>query len=126
MYSNIPLNDWSSNTADLMLNNFFTFILNGFLGLVIRLLHFFQNILLLFFLISTNYSFQFQAYAYDLGTPDSLDTNRLADIFIQVTRNNFPPQFLNIPYAVQIQETHPALASVFQTTAVDQDTVVIV
>lgn len=67
-------------------------------------------------------TFQFQGYAYDLGLPNSLNTSRLADIFITVIRNNFPPRFVNEPYNVTIQETHPALSSVFQTTAIDQDT----
>jgi len=65
--------------------------------------------------------FQFQGYAYDLGVPDSKDTQQLASIFVTVIRNNFAPQFLNEPYFRTIQETHPGLASVFQTTAVDQD-----
>jgi len=65
---------------------------------------------------------QFQGYAYDLGTPNSLDTSRLADIFITVIRNNYPPVFLNTPYSTTIQETHPALSSVFRTSATDQDT----
>ena len=72
--------------------------------------------------LCTCFIFQFQGYAYDLGTPVSLNTAILSDIFITVIRNNFPPVFFNEPYSVQISETHAALTSVFQTQASDADT----
>ena len=64
---------------------------------------------------------QFQSYAYDMGVPVR-NSSQPANIFINILRNNFPPQFINTPYSVNIQESHSGGSSVFQTTAVDQDT----
>lgn len=64
---------------------------------------------------------QFRVFAYDLGTPRRNSTNA-ADVFINVIRNNFSPQFINTPYSVNIAETVPGGSSIFQTTAIDQDT----
>ena len=67
-------------------------------------------------------SFSFQGYAYDLGTPTRRNSTILANIFINVIRNNFPPVFISEPYSTQIPESQQAFTSVFRVTATDADT----
>ncbi|KAK3089813.1 hypothetical protein FSP39_006721 [Pinctada imbricata] len=66
-------------------------------------------------------SVNFQSFAYDLGSPRR-NSSIPASIFITIIRNNFPPQFVSTPYSINIAESTSGGSSVFQTTAVDQDT----
>ena len=65
---------------------------------------------------------QFQAYAYDLGTPSRNST--FSAVRISVLRNNVAPRFINEPYSRTVFQNQGAGASIFQTTAVDTDTTV--
>ncbi|KAL3878042.1 hypothetical protein ACJMK2_035678, partial [Sinanodonta woodiana] len=74
---------------------------------------------------STNSSvpslFKFQARALNPGFPESLTIIR-ANVTVIIVRNNNAPRFLQLPYQRTINENHNPGSSVFQTTAVDDDT----
>ncbi|RUS85645.1 hypothetical protein EGW08_006591, partial [Elysia chlorotica] len=65
--------------------------------------------------------FTFQATASDLGTPQR--SANPSTVTINVIRNQFAPFFTNLPYNRVIQQNQPGGSSVFQTTAIDRDTV---
>ncbi|KAK3584481.1 hypothetical protein CHS0354_018066 [Potamilus streckersoni] len=74
---------------------------------------------------STNSSvpslFRFQARAFNPGFPESFSIIR-ANVTVIIVRNNNAPRFLQLPYQRTINENHNPGSSVFQTSAVDDDT----
>ncbi|XP_046583227.1 cadherin-23-like [Haliotis rubra] len=64
-------------------------------------------------------TFTFQVYAQDGGTPPL--RSQFVTVRINVTRNNFPPVFVNEPYSQSLLATASAGDGVVQVTATDAD-----
>lgn len=60
--------------------------------------------------------------AYDLGVP-SRSSAQDATVFITVTRNQFPPVFVNEPYGISIEQSRAVGSFVLRVTVTDADTV---
>lgn len=56
----------------------------------------------------------------DTGVP-SLTSSQRASVIINVVRNQFPPNFINTPYATTINRTVLQGTTVYTVSAVDQD-----
>ena len=59
----------------------------------------------------------------DRGVPSNVAA-QTATVQVNVFRNQFTPQFVNVPYATTVQENTGVSQSIFRVTATDADQVV--
>jgi hypothetical protein len=64
---------------------------------------------------------QLSVVVSDTGVP-SLTSSQRASVIINVIRNQFPPNFINTPYATTVNRTIFQGTTIFTVSAVDQDT----